>query len=242
LYLGWLLAVQNRELDDDAIEPPVPPNLGNLNAPLQSLADFLRIDADLIVVAAEQSANRPTTTLSKEDIAVRLSKIPSREKDDILARLVEGEEPNLALEFRQRVLRELQPEPCSTASPKEQRRSVAELLARSAAITEKRLKEEAERRAREEARRECERVEQRKKYLDSLVGREPELWQRVEQWIATKQPKRYDEAVSLLADLRDVANERGNGPEFTAKMETLRQQHAQKLSLIKRLQVAGLCP
>ena len=60
--------------------------------------------------------------------------------------------------------------------------------AASRAITEKRLKEEAERRAREEARRDRERVEQRRKYLDSLVGREADLWQGVEQFIATKQP------------------------------------------------------
>jgi hypothetical protein len=52
LYLGWLLAVQGGMLDNDSLEPPVPPGLREFNAPLPSLADFLRIDPDLITAAA----------------------------------------------------------------------------------------------------------------------------------------------------------------------------------------------
>lgn len=43
------------ELEDDEEEPPVPANLGNLNASLESFADFMRLDKDLIQVAAESS-------------------------------------------------------------------------------------------------------------------------------------------------------------------------------------------
>jgi len=53
LYLGWLLRAQSGELDDDDTEPPVPPGLGQLSASLESLAEFLRIDDDLLHVAAE---------------------------------------------------------------------------------------------------------------------------------------------------------------------------------------------
>src|SRR5262249_343388 len=59
LYLAWLLCVQGRELDDDEVEPAVPPGLGELSGPLRSLADFLRLDQDLLAVAAE--ASRPVT-------------------------------------------------------------------------------------------------------------------------------------------------------------------------------------
>ena len=51
LYLGWLLAVQTGEIDDGTLEAPVPPGLGDLNASLDRLADFLRIDRDLITAA-----------------------------------------------------------------------------------------------------------------------------------------------------------------------------------------------
>ena len=55
LYLAWLLCAQMEEMEDDELEPPVPPNLADLNAPLNSFVDFMRLDTDLIAVAAESS-------------------------------------------------------------------------------------------------------------------------------------------------------------------------------------------
>ncbi len=55
LYLAWLLCVQNREVDDGEPEPPVPAGLAELSGPLRSLSDFLRLDPDLLDVAAEAS-------------------------------------------------------------------------------------------------------------------------------------------------------------------------------------------
>ncbi len=52
LYLGWLLASQHGELDDAAVEPPVPPGLGKLTAPLAAFADFFRLDMKAIKAAA----------------------------------------------------------------------------------------------------------------------------------------------------------------------------------------------
>jgi hypothetical protein len=48
LYLGWLLCVQHGELDDEDIEPVVPPGLEQLSESLESLISFLRIDKDLL--------------------------------------------------------------------------------------------------------------------------------------------------------------------------------------------------
>src|SRR5262249_54226484 len=57
LYLGWLASFPERGwvdegVDDEETEPPVPPGLAKLSAPLRALADFLRVDDDLLEVAA----------------------------------------------------------------------------------------------------------------------------------------------------------------------------------------------
>ncbi len=55
LYLGWLSAALRGDLRDKEVEPPVPPGMATLSAPLKALADFLYVSADLIQVAAERS-------------------------------------------------------------------------------------------------------------------------------------------------------------------------------------------
>jgi hypothetical protein len=47
----------------------------------------------------------------------------------------------------------------------------------------------------------------------------------VEALITTKQPKRYDAAVVLLTDLRDLAARKG-GADFRRRLEALRVEHA----------------
>jgi hypothetical protein len=47
LYLDWLASAQAVDLDDDALEPPVPSGLGALSTAQQMLASFLRLGPDL---------------------------------------------------------------------------------------------------------------------------------------------------------------------------------------------------
>ncbi|GAA3255053.1 hypothetical protein [Nonomuraea helvata] len=70
LYLAWLSAYGTRERDEGAfdyeeegdLEPPVPSGLGSLSAPQRALADFLRLDHDLLTAAAEASRPPPAAT------------------------------------------------------------------------------------------------------------------------------------------------------------------------------------
>ena len=94
LYLTWLFCVQMEEMEDDELEPPVPPNLAKLNAPLKSFADFMRIDTDLVAVAAENSISEDRHTDPK-DLKTWIHNLPASEKDDILFRLVEAPSPHL---------------------------------------------------------------------------------------------------------------------------------------------------
>ena len=82
LYLGWLLGLQMGDLDDGDVEPPVPDGLGDLPADLEALADFLRLDEDLLATAAERSgelADRP------EGLAAWIAELPGDERTAVVA-------------------------------------------------------------------------------------------------------------------------------------------------------------
>lgn len=237
LYLGWLLAVQSEEMDDDALEPPVPPGLVALNVSLDRLADFLRIDSDLIAAAAECSPGEQAARLSKKEIGAWVLNLPSTEKDALLVRLINGEDPHLATELLQRGMLEMRGGVKLTTDP---RRTAGEIRARAEILAEARKKEEAEQRAREKARCERERAEKRKKHLESLVGKETGLWANVDKLIATRQPKQYDEAVSLLQDLHDLADMKDKSAEFSRRMSVLYREHTRKTTLLDKFRKAKL--
>ncbi len=240
LYLGWLRAVQEGMLADDDLEPPVPPGLATLNAPLRTLAEFLDIDTDLIDTASEKSEKTPRA-LSNEDIARWVNGLPSKDKDAVLTRLLEGDATHIAAELRQRALSEIRKGEESDSDPRKHRlRSVGELMERSEALSEERRRIEAERRAREESERERIRAEKRTKYLESLIGKENDLWTTVDNLITLKQPRKYGEAVSILEDLRDLAEMQGTSSEFASRMRTLYHIHKRKPSLIGRFRKAEL--
>jgi hypothetical protein len=122
VYLAWLLAVQDDEVDPDACEPPVPRGLGELSAPLMALVDFLRIDQDLLEVAAQSSGEN-------DDDADRfrewVQQLPAGEQQRWLLRAADN--PDLALgsvllgEFRR----------AHPAVADRQRRTGAQLAARA---------------------------------------------------------------------------------------------------------------
>jgi hypothetical protein len=63
LYLGWLLCAQCADLNPAEVSPPVPAGLAKLSASLTSLVGFLRIDKDLVRVAAKRTAKRRTVAV-----------------------------------------------------------------------------------------------------------------------------------------------------------------------------------
>jgi len=235
LYLGWLLRAQTGELDDDDTEPPVPPGLGQLSASLESLAEFLRIDGDLLHVAAEVSPPIGDTDLDQDDVRGWVGKLPAKEKDELIANLVIDADHAQIAELLQRFLKERGGGDTAATTG----RTVGQLLRAAEAYTTERKRIEAEKRAKEKARREREAAIAREKHLDSIVGREAKLWTEVDSLVATKQPKNYDQAVKILVDLRDLAA-RGKSGDFGLRIEALRQAQAKKPSFIERLRKAGL--
>lgn len=236
LYLGWLLRVQAGELDEEDVEPAVPPGLGQLSASLESLADFLRIDGDLLHLAAEASPSLESAGLNRGEVLAWVGNLVTKEKDELIANLIVDADHALVTEMLHRFLKSRSGD-ATTGSPA--RRTVGHLLRAAEVYTKERERLEAETRAAEKARLDREAAIAREKHLDSLVGREPRLWADVEALIDTKQPRSYDEAIKLLVSLRDLAA-RGRAGDFRLRIEALRQTHVRKPSFIDRLRKAGL--
>jgi hypothetical protein len=100
LYLGWLLSVQTGEVEDDELEPPVPPGLKDLDGSLERLVDFLRIDLDLIEVAAAASPAMQGGSLSRDAIRKWIAGQTAAQKDDYLERFIAAEDPALIIELQ----------------------------------------------------------------------------------------------------------------------------------------------
>ena len=235
LYLAWLLCVQAGELDDDTPEPPIPPGLGSLTAPLMAFAEFLRLDQDLIAAAAAGSPAQ-AEVVSDADVARWVAALPDSEKTTRLLRLASGQEAHLRAEL----LKTFRACRGQDAVPPGKSRSVAEIVEASQQYAATRRQREAERSARERMRREQEAAATREKRLAILARREPEAWRQVDALIATKRPGDYDAAVCLLKDLADLGQEHGRQAEVRDRLAQLRQKHSRKPSLIQRLKAAGL--
>jgi len=235
LYLAWLLCVWQGDLDEDETEPPIPPGLKKLSASLQAFADFLRIDEDLLAAAAEHSPDAGEEA-PKEQLARWIATLSGAEKDRMLVSVATGEDVHL----RAKLLRGFREARGTSSAPTPAPRTVAELLAAAERRTEARLRREAEKAAREKARREKEEAEARERRLDKLAKREAEEWGRVDELVAMKQAKAYDQAVGLLRDLRDLARRDGRELEAELRITGLMGQHAQKRTFVERLRKAGL--
>ncbi|MBI4493313.1 MAG: hypothetical protein HY690_11050 [Chloroflexi bacterium] len=231
LYLAWLAGAESGMLDDEAIEPPVPPGLGSLSASLKTLAEFLGIDDDLIAVAAERSVALHETSPSSSDLDPWIRQLPEAEKNDLLLRLAKGDDPHL----RARLLRRLRPTSAPEAGTSSPGRTVAELLETAEQRAEVRRRKQAEREARERARREREEAAARAVYLDGLAGQEEALWQQAEALTEMKRPADYDQAVRVLTDLRDLAIRNQMAETFDARLSQLRARHAKKRTFLDRL-------
>jgi hypothetical protein len=236
LYLAWLLCAQSSDLDDAAVEPPVPAGLADLSPALDGFVDFLRIDTDLVDAAAAASPPlviEPNST----DVRAWLAKFPVTEKDDLLARFIAGDDGAVANELARRMRSELEGNRGGRSAAR--RRSVAELLGAGEQAAQERERIATEKAAQEKAERERAAARARAKHLDQLAGKEAMLWAQVDSLVAIMKPKSYDQAMERLVDLRDLAA-RSDRADFQKRLDALRTAHAGKRTFIDRLRQAGL--
>jgi hypothetical protein len=224
LYLAWLIAVQVDSQDDDRlIEPPVPPNLGNLSSALVSFVDLFGLDEDLISAAAE---NSPIEEEESEPIETWVAALPETERNDFLVRMARGE-THIASQLVQR-LRQLNRQPRSMTQPEQPKRSLADLMA--IALTQERNRKTREQQIARQA---------RMAQLEALAPKEAIMWQEVFRLIELKQSKAYDQAIEYLIDLRDLAEQQETLPQFIARIKKMRGDYSSRSELMSRLQQAG---
>nr|WP_018639783.1 hypothetical protein [Parafrankia elaeagni] len=141
LYLAWLAGYGTWERDENAFddeeendpEPPVPAGLDTLTAPQRALADFLRLDADLLASAAQASPPTPPVKEDPRALARWIKGLPSHDKDTLLLHIAQGHGTRVQAEM----LRRFRGEPDSDRND-HPRRTVAQLLDTAAGIRQER--------------------------------------------------------------------------------------------------------
>jgi hypothetical protein len=220
-YLAWLLAVQDGEVDAEAPEPPVPRGLATGSAPLTALADFLRLDQDLLTAATEsdeQDRDEP------DRFRAWVKRLPAQQQERWLLRAADN--PDLPVgsellgEFRRA-------HPPVTNG----RRTVARLQARAEELRAARRRAAAERAAQARAAAAAARSRQ----LAGLARRGDAAWRELEQLVETRA---YDQAVRLAMDLRAAAAHTAKPDEFDRRIAEVKQRHTRRRGFLDRLRRA----
>lgn len=224
LYLAWLKGITlEYDVDESALEPPVPPGLRALTLALENFVELFDVDEDLIQVAAERSCDL-AGEVADDDLRRAIAQLPPEERDAFLLRLARGE-PHLSLALNRR-LGALSGAP---QGEKVERRTVGELLAAAEALRERRHRELA---ARAEAKRIAE--------LKALAEQGEEAWRDVDSLIQQSNAKAYDKAVRLLRKLRELAEYQNRQYAFEERMKQIRDQYSRRHALMRRLREVGL--
>lgn len=220
LYLAWLLGVEEEALDDDDAEPPLPAGLGKLTGALQSFVDLFGVDAHLLAVAAEKSGAARNTAVS--DLTRAIATLSTEEQGAWLLRLAQGE-ANLAQQFKRRL-----PLP-RPESAQGDGRTVGD------------LREQAEvRRQAEAARRKAAAAAKHAQAMEALALQADDVWRWVTQLIEQKNARAYNEAVTQLGKLKQLAEYQGQTAVFQARVDGLAAQYARRPAFVERLQKVKL--
>ncbi|GER89094.1 hypothetical protein KDW_32560 [Dictyobacter vulcani] len=211
---------EGNEDDEANIGPIVPPGLNQLTAAQQELMVLLRVPSALVGAAALYSDD--ARLAPADDFMDWVQRLPRERCDNYLVRLANNE-PGLS-RLLVRELRDANQHVQSEQTSRETRVPFTELLTKVEAIE---AKEELERQARER--------QGRMDRLQYVHFHQDELWKRVDEGAMRQTSTGYDQALSLLVELRDVADEYKEVQEFQTRFNTWIQSHLRRPALIERL-------
>ncbi len=226
LYIAWLKTSNMDTFADEEDEesmPPVPAGLRKLTPAHKAFMELFDIDPHLVKAAAESSAT--LQPISDQALADAISSLPRLECDAFLLRVLQGE-TQVGSTLRKRLI-----ELAGLQKPVATQQSV------SSASREKRAKHyEAEEQRRAQAEAERKRIQE----LEELANRVEPAWTWVGKLIEQKQAKAYDQAVSLLVNLRDLAVYQKKLPEFQSRLMPLVSRFGTRRTLIDQMRSVGL--
>ena len=226
LYLVWLQAAAvSPDLEQDAQEPPVPPNLQKLNASLQSLTDWLEIDSDLIAAAAQLSQTQKEL---KEPFEAWVKALSDKEKTTLLVDIVTGDSV-IASQLQARLRQKFAPVSERLSVSNGNRRRFSEL----AALAETQ-------RSRRQAKEKATATAKRHQYLETLKPQQAQIWETIDGLIARKQAQPYQQAIQHLIDLKDLAELEGKLAIFQARIRQMQADYSNRSGLLRRMREAKL--
>ena len=222
LYLAWLSAFHAGMMEEDEVEPPVPPGLQKLTPALRRFMEAFHVDEALVAAAAKASptAQTPSPTALRQTIAA----LPREVCDEWLLRLAQGQEANLSLLFQRTLQSGRVAE--TTAQGK---RTVAEL---------ERLAEAEYQHAQQKsaAAAEAKRIRE----LETLASKAEATWTFIEQLVEQGTGRSYTEATELLVKLHQLAMHQNKELAFAGRLKRLREANAKKRAWLSRVDKAGL--
>jgi hypothetical protein len=222
LYLFWLAAYENGLVEDDERnepdqkrEPPVPPGMGELEEAHRDFARNFEIPDGLLVAATSVSQPSVQSSDDRNRLIRAIETIDENNRKEMLLRVGRGACVEVQRELRG-LARSLEGE---TSRPSCGR--TLDELARVAA----QMAAEQQRRA-------------RLVRLEEIEANQARIWTQVESRLASKGAQ-YREPVKLLAQLHDLAKERGDLDAFFRRLERL-GQYGKSKAFMQRLNEAGI--
>ena len=166
-------------------------------------------------------------------LAEWIATLPAREKDTLLARVASGE----GAQVQAMLLRRFRA--AGGSRPAASSRTAAELRQAAGDVRPRGSKP---RHSTGERRRPARPPPGPPPTPGTLTARHPAggPWQEAAALIETKRPRDYDLAVTLLRDLRALADRHDDSAAFTERFLELRARHQRKPSLLERFDKAGL--
>jgi len=232
LYIAWLatqrmmLGDDEDDLDEDEDDrtigvPAVPPDFGRLTAAQQALAELLQVPQALLVAAAQHS--EAGTSSTEDNFVAWVELLPQDRCKDYLVRLARNE-PSLS-RLLVKELRELGLGKAGITLAKGEHVPYAILLTESKTIKtrlahEKREQEELARQRR----------------LQDIRDHQDDHWRQIDLAVMRGSGAGYDEAVRLLVELRDVAEQFKESQQFQTHFHAWVRPHLRRPAFIKRLQ------
>src|SRR5579859_964579 len=226
LYIVWLagqhmIGSYDEEEEYEISVPPVPPALGTLTAAQQALAELLQVSQELLVAAARHSS--AATSSTGDDFVAWVKLLPPDRCSDYLVRLARNE-PGLS-RLLVKELRALGQDKTRETPSTGEHVTYATLLAES-----KTLKAQLEREKREQ--------EQlaRQRHLQDIHNHQDVYWRQVDLAVTRATSAGYDEALRLLIELREAADQFKEAQEFQVHFLSWVRPHLRRPAFVKRLQ------